>query len=56
LKVETDIIANISASPKGRAGIFVIMSVKAFRTDVIVFIGYFTMRFTSLVDASFKLT
>jgi hypothetical protein len=36
LKVETDIIANISASPIGWAEIFVIMSVKAFRTDVIV--------------------
>jgi hypothetical protein len=35
-KVEIDIIANISASPIGQAGIFVIMSV--FRTDV-VFIG-----------------
>jgi len=56
LKVETHIIANISASPKGRAGIFVIMSVKAFRTDVIVFVGYFIMHFTSLAHASFKLT
>jgi hypothetical protein len=37
-KVEMDIIANISASPIGRAGIFVIMSVEAFRTDIIVFI------------------
>ena len=27
LKVETDIMANISGSPIGRAGIFVIMSV-----------------------------
>ena len=42
LKVETDIIANISASP-----IFVIMSVKAFRTDVIVFTGDIIMCFTS---------
>ena len=39
LKVETDIITNISTSPIGRAGLFVIMSVKAFKTDVIVFIG-----------------
>ena len=38
LKIETDIIANISASPTGRAGIFVKMSVEALRTDVIVFI------------------
>ena len=35
LKVETDIIVNISASLEERAGIFVIMSVRAFRTDVI---------------------
>ena len=45
LKVETDIIANISASLVGRAGIFVIMSVEAFRTDVIAFIGCVIMRF-----------
>ena len=47
LKVETDIIANISASPKGRAGIYVIMSLKAFRTDIIVFIGDVIMCFMS---------
>jgi hypothetical protein len=47
LKVETDIIANISASPIGRAGIFVIMYVKAFKTDVIVFICDVIMCFTS---------
>jgi len=35
-KVETHIIANIAASPIGRAGIFMIMSVEDFRTDVIV--------------------
>jgi hypothetical protein len=46
LKVKTDIISNISASPIG-AGIFVIMSVKAFRTDVIVFIGEVIMCFMS---------
>jgi hypothetical protein len=34
LKVETDIIVNISVSPIGRAGIFVVMSAEAFRTDV----------------------
>jgi len=34
LKVETDIIAN-AASSIGGAGIFVVMSVKAFRTDII---------------------
>ena len=47
LKVETDIITNISASLIGRTEIFVIMSVKAFRTDVIVFIGDVIMCFTS---------
>jgi preprotein translocase subunit SecB len=45
LKVETDIIANISASLVGQAGIFVIMSVEAFRTDVIAFIGCVIMCF-----------
>ena len=39
LKVETDIIANISANPIGRAGIFEIVSVETFRTDFNVFIG-----------------
>ena len=47
LKVETDIIANISASLEERAGIFVIMSVRAFRTDVIVVISDVIMCFTS---------
>jgi hypothetical protein len=47
LKVETDIIANISASPIERAGIFVIIFVEAFRTDVIVFICDFIMCFMS---------
>jgi hypothetical protein len=47
LKVETGIIAYISVSPTGQAGIFVIMSVKAFRTDIIVFICDFIMCFTS---------
>ena len=46
LKVETDIIVNISASSIGRAGIFVIMSVKALSTDLIVFIGDVIMCFT----------
>jgi hypothetical protein len=45
-KVEIDIIANISASLMGQAGIFVKMSIEAFRTDVIVFIGD-VMCFTS---------
>ena len=47
LKVETDIIASISVSLIGQAGIFVIMSVKAFRTDFVVFIGDVIMCFTS---------
>ena len=47
LKAETDIVINISASLIGRSGIFVIMSVKAFRTKVIVFIGDVMMYFTS---------
>lgn len=37
LKIEKDNIANISASPIERAGIFVKMSVEALRTEVIVF-------------------
>jgi len=47
LKVETNIIANISASSIGRTGIFVIKSVEPFRTDVIVFIGDVIMCFRS---------
>ena len=47
LKFETDIIANISASPIGWAGIFVMMSVEAFRTNFIVFIGDGIMCLTS---------
>ena len=43
----TDIITNISASPTGRTRIFVKMSVEAFRTEVIVFIGDVIMCFTS---------
>ena len=47
LKVETDIIANIPASPIRRAGIFMIMSIEAFITDVIDFICDVIMCFTS---------
>jgi hypothetical protein len=47
LKVETDIIANISGSHIGRAGIFVIMTAKDFRTEVFIFIGDVIMRFAS---------
>ena len=47
LKVETDIIANISASLIGGAGIIVILSIEAFRTNIIVFIGDVIMCFMS---------
>ena len=47
LKVETDIITNISVNLIGWAGIFVIMSVNALRTDGCVFIGDVIMCFTS---------
>ena len=47
MKVETDNIANISAIPGGRAGIFVILCVTAFRTYLIVFICDVIMCFTS---------
>jgi hypothetical protein len=39
LKIKKDIIASIAASPTGRPVILVIMSVVAFRNDVIVVIG-----------------
>ena len=39
LKVMTDIIVNNSASLIGRAGTFEIMSVMAFKTDIIVYIS-----------------
>ena len=39
--------ANISANPIGQAGIYVIISIEAFRTDVVVFIGDVIMCFTS---------
>ena len=38
LKVETDIITSMTVSPTGTAVILVIMYVKTFKTDVIVFI------------------
>ena len=47
LKVETGIIANISVSSIGRAGIFVIISVEAFRSEVIVYICDVIVCFTS---------
>ena len=39
IKVETDIITSIAASPTGRAMIQVIMYVETHQADVIVFIG-----------------
>jgi hypothetical protein len=39
LKVEIDIIANISASPIRRTRIFLTMSIEAIRTDVIALSG-----------------
>ena len=39
LKVETDIVASIAASPTRRPVILVIMYVDFFKTGVIVFIG-----------------
>jgi hypothetical protein len=47
MKVETDIITSITVSPLGCDVILVIMYVKIFKTNVIVFIGYFIMRLTS---------
>jgi len=37
LKVETDIITSITASPMGQIAILVIMYVQTFKTDIIVF-------------------
>ena len=55
LKVETDIITSISASPIGQTVILVIMSVDTFKTDIIVFIGH--VRLTDIfLHASYKLT
>jgi hypothetical protein len=39
MKVETELIANISANPIGRPLILVVIYVKTFKTDVIVFIS-----------------
>ena len=43
IKVETDIITSITASPTGRAMIQVIMYVETHQADVIVFIGDIVM-------------
>jgi hypothetical protein len=41
MKVETDIITSIAASPIGWAVILMIIYVETFKTDVIIFIGFF---------------
>ena len=38
MKVKTDIIASITASPTGRPAILVIMYVETIKTDFIIFI------------------
>ena len=45
VKVETDIITSIAASPIGSTMIQVIMYVETHKTDVIVFIGNIVMYF-----------
>ena len=47
MKVETDIITNITVSLIGRAVLLVIMYVEIFKTDVIIFIGNVIMCLTS---------
>jgi hypothetical protein len=47
LKVETDIIASIAASPRGQARILVTIFVEIFITGAIVFIGDVKMWLTS---------
>jgi len=46
MRVETDIIVSITASPKGWVTIVVIMYVKTFKIDVIVFMGNIIMCLT----------
>ena len=48
IKIETDIIASIIASLIAQTVILVIMYVKTFKTDVIVFIGNIIICLTSL--------
>ena len=45
--IETDSIVNISETQIGQTGIFVIMFVKVFRTDIIIFISDIIMCFMS---------
>ena len=47
MKVETDIITNITVSLIGRAVLLVIMYAEIFKTDVIIFIGNVIMCLTS---------
>jgi hypothetical protein len=47
MKVETDIITNITVSLIGRAVLLVIMYVEIFKTDVIIFIGNVILCLTS---------
>ena len=47
LKVETDIVASISSSPMGWSVILVIMHIKIFNTDIIIFIGIVIMYLTT---------
>jgi hypothetical protein len=57
LKVETDIIASIAASPTGRAVVLMIIYVEIFKTDIIVFICDVTQtdNFQFLRNASYEL-
>jgi hypothetical protein len=48
MKVKTDIIASIAASPIGRVVILLIMYVETFKTVVIVFISNVVMCLMSL--------
>jgi len=50
LKVNTDIITSIAASPTGRAVILVLMYVEIFKTVIIDFIGDVKMCLKSLTD------
>jgi hypothetical protein len=57
LKVETNIIANISASLIGWAGILVIMSVKDFKLTILFFYWWrHNVFYVKLAHASYELT
>ena len=55
MKVETDIITSITASPTGRSMILVAMFVESSKTDVIVFIGNAIMASTSHWPITFRI-